>query len=138
MRRQQGGLPAIDGEVEPRLVPAYELGIDAREQAAIEQGAMLLALRQIDAVALAERIQAAGRAGVAATRERQRIDHAVPAERRSRHAVELGVEKAEIEGGVMHNQHGAFDEGEHVVGKLGEARLVAQELGDSPCTSNAA
>ena len=73
MRRQQGGLPAIDGEVEPRLVPAYELGIDAREQAAIEQGTMLLALRQIDAVALAERIQAAGRAGVAATRERQRI-----------------------------------------------------------------
>ena len=32
----------------------------------------------------------------------------------------------------MHNQHGAFDEGEHVVGKLGEARLVAQELERQP------
>ena len=29
----------------------------------------------------------------------------------------------------MHHQHAAFDEGEHVVGQLGEARLVAQELG---------
>ena len=113
-------------------MPAYELDIDAGEQAAIEQRTMLLALRQIDAVALAERIEAAGRAGMAATRERQRIDHAVPAERRPRQAVELGVEKAEIEGGVVHNQHGAFDEGEHVVGKLGEARLVAQELGGQP------
>ncbi len=43
--------------------------------------------------------------------------------------VELGIEEAEIEGRVVHHQHGAVDEGEHLVGKLGEARLVAQELG---------
>ena len=32
----------------------------------------------------------------------------------------------------MHYQHGAFDEAQHVVGELGEARLVAQELGRQP------
>ena len=47
MRRQQGGLPAIDGEVEPRLVPAYELGIDAREQAAIDERTVLLPLGEL-------------------------------------------------------------------------------------------
>ena len=93
---------------------------------------MLLALGQIDAVALAERIEAARRARMPPPRQRQRIDHAVPAERRPRQPVELGIEEAEIEGRVVHHQHRAFDEGQHVVGKLGEARLVAQELGGQP------
>ena len=67
-----------------------------------------------------------------APRQRQRIHHAVPSEQRPRGPLELGIEEAEIEGRVVHHQHRAFDEGQHVVGKLGEARLVAQELGGEP------
>ncbi len=89
---------------------------------------MLLALGKIDAVALAERIEAARRARMPPPRQRQRVDHAVPAQQRPRQPVELGVEEGEIEGGVVHHQHGALDEAEHVVGELDEARLVAQEL----------
>ena len=129
VRPEQGRLGAVHREFEPRLMAAHQLDIDGGEQPAIEQRAMLLALRQIDAVALAQRIEAARRAGMPPPRQRQRVDHAVPAQQRPRQPVELGIEEAEIEGGVVHHQHGAFDEGQHVVGQLAEARLVAQELG---------
>ena len=62
-------------------------------------------------------------------RQRQRVDHAVPAQQRPGQPIELGIEEGEIEGGVVHHQHGALEEGEHVVGQLGKTRLVAQELG---------
>jgi hypothetical protein len=129
---QQGGLAAIDGKLEPRLVTANELGIDARQQPAIEQSAMLVALGEVDAVALAKRIEAARCAGVPAPGKRQRIDHAVPPQQGTRAPVELGIEKAEIESGVVHDQHGAVDEGEHLLGEFGEAWLVAQKLGREP------
>ena len=66
------------------------------------------------------------------SRQRQRIHHPVPFEQRPRHPFQLGVDEAEIEGRVMHHQDRALDEGEHVVGELGEARLVEQELGGEP------
>ena len=72
---QQCGLPAIDGEFEPRLVSADKLDINAGQQAAIDQRAMRLALGKVDAVALAQRIERAGRAGMAASRERKRVHH---------------------------------------------------------------
>ena len=61
-RPKQHGLRAINGKLEPRLVSDHKLGVDASEQPAIEQRAVLLALRQVDAVAAAERVEAAWRA----------------------------------------------------------------------------
>jgi hypothetical protein len=110
-------------------MPTHQLDIDRCEQPAIEQRAVHLALGKVDAVALAERIEAAGRARMPPPGQRQRVHHAVPAQQRPPRPVELGIEEAEIEGGVVHHQHGAFDEAKHVVGQIGEARLVAQELG---------
>src|SRR5262245_15966218 len=123
---------AVDGKIEPRLMAPHELDIDRRQQPAIEQGAVLLALGQIDAIALAQRIEAAWRAGVSSPRKRERIEHAVPPQQWPSRALELGIEKAEIEGRVVHYQHGAFDEIQHIVGKLGETRLVAQEVERKP------
>jgi hypothetical protein len=37
------------------------------------------------------------------SRKRERIDHAVPAQQWARCALELGIEKSEIEGGVVHH-----------------------------------
>ena len=62
-------------------------------------------------------------------RQRQRIHHPVPFEQRPRDPFQLGIEEAEIERRVVHHQHRALDEGEHIVGELGKARLVEQELG---------
>ena len=61
-------------------------------------------------------------------RQRQRVDHAVPAQQRPRQPLQLGIEEGEIEGCVVHHQHGAFDEPEQVVGALVEARLGREEL----------
>ena len=120
---EQRAAPAIGGKFEPRLMAADQLHIDRRKQAAIEQRAVLVALGKIDAVALAQRIEAARRAGMPPPRQRQRIDHPVPAKQRAGEPLELGIEEGEVEGGVVHDQHGAFDEAEHVVGALMEARL---------------
>ena len=45
-----------------------------------------------------------------APRERQRIHHPVPAKQRTGEPLKLGIEEGEVEGGVVHDQHGAFDE----------------------------
>ena len=44
-------------------------------------------------------------------------------------ALELGVEEAEIEHRVVRDQRRVADEGEELVGDLGEQRLVLEELG---------
>ena len=77
---------------------ADQLHIDRREQAAIEERAVLLPLGEIDAIALAQRIEAARRARVLAPRQRQRIDHPVPAKQRAGEPLELGIEEGEVEG----------------------------------------
>ena len=89
---------------------ANQLHINRREQAAIDERTVLLPLGEIDAIALAQGIEAAGRARVPAPRERQRIHHPVPAKQRTGEPLELGIEEGEVEGGVVHDQHGAFDE----------------------------
>jgi hypothetical protein len=66
---------------------------------------------------------------MAAARQGQRINHSVPAQKRLRGPLKLRIEEAEIECRVMHYQHRAFDEGQQLVGNLGEARLVAKEIG---------
>ena len=67
-----------------------------------------------------------------APRERQRIHHPVPAKQRTGEPLELGIEEGEVEGRVMHDQHGAFDEADEIVGALMEARLGRQELDGEP------
>jgi hypothetical protein len=125
---QHDRLPAIDREFEPRLMAADELDIDGGEKPAIQQRAVLVALRQIDAVALAQGIETARGAGMPPSRKCERVDNAVPTQEWPGGAIELGIEKAEIEGRVVHHEPGAIEEGEHIVGKLGKARLVAQEF----------
>ena len=110
IRPEQRPLTAVEHEFEPRLMPADQLHIDGGEQPAVEQRAVLLALGKVDAVALAQRIEAARRARVAAPRQRQRVHHPVPAKQRPRQPLELGIEEGEIESGVVHHQHRAFDE----------------------------
>jgi hypothetical protein len=52
---------------------------------------------------------------------------------RARDALELGAEKAVIEGGVVDHQRRIIaDEGEEIVGNVGEQRLVLEKFGGQP------
>src|SRR6185437_11044023 len=99
-RRHAGGSGKADGEVETRLAAADELEIDGGEQLAIELGAVLGALREVDGEAPAQRIEARRRAGIAAAREQQRVLD-VAGERRPVQALELGVQELHIEFGIV-------------------------------------
>ena len=66
---------------------------------------------------------------MAAAGQDQGVDHAVESERRTRGALELGIDEAEVEGRVVGDQLGIADEGQELVGDILEERLVLQELG---------
>ena len=76
---------------------ADQLGIDGSKQFAVEQRAMLLAPREIDAISLAERIEAARRARMFPPRHRQRIDDTLKSDARLGNAFEFGVEESHVE-----------------------------------------
>jgi hypothetical protein len=45
---------------------------------------------------------------------------------------QFGIEEADVEGRVVDHELGAVDEGEELVGHLGKARLVGEELAGQP------
>ncbi len=89
---------------------------------------MLGALRQIDAVALAQCIESVWAGGMAPSRQRQRVDDAVEREQGPRKATKLGVEEAQVEGGVVRHQRRIADESQELVGHILEERLALQEI----------
>ncbi len=120
---------ALPIEAERGLAFTQKLDVDAGEQQGIQQRAVLGALGQIDAVALAQRIQAVGAGRMTAPRQHQRIDDAVGCERRPRNPFQLGIDESEIERGIVRNQWRIFDKAQELVGHVLEERLVLQEIG---------
>ena len=90
---------------------------------------MLGASGVVDTVAQAKIIEPIGPRRMLAPREQQGVDHPFAADHRLGGALELGIEEAEIERGVVRHQRRFADEGEELVGDFGEQRLVLQELG---------
>ena len=68
---------ALAVEAERGLAFAQQFDVDAGEQQGIQQRAMLCALREINTVALAQRIQTIGTRRVTPPRQYQSIDDAV-------------------------------------------------------------
>jgi len=64
-----------------------------------------------------------------APREQQGVDHPFAADHRLGGALELGVEEAQIERGVVRHQRRSADKGEELVGNFGKQRLVFQKVG---------
>ena len=92
---------------------------------------MQLAHGIIHRIALAKGIQAVALTRVELPRQRQSIQHpavgidgALPVAQ----PANLVIEKADIEGGVVNNELGPVDEGQKLLGNLGERRLVRQDL----------
>ena len=136
-RSEQGDAARIGDQAEADLPPAGQLDIDLGKQLRVEQRAVLDAVAAVDAEAHAQRIEAVLGAGVPGAGERQRVDHAVHADRRAAATFELVIEEAEVEAGIVRDERRILDELEQLLGLLGEARLVGQEQVDSPCTASA-
>ena len=114
-------------EDERRLAAADQLDIDLGEKLGIEQGAVQRAARGVDLVARQQRVERGGAAGMLAAGEHQRVDHPLVGDRRAAEAVELGIDEAHVEAGVVGDQIAFFEEGDEFLGDLGEARLVLEE-----------
>ena len=65
---------------------------------------------------------------MAAARKLQRIDDPVGCEQGTRDAFQLGVDEAEVEGGVVGDQRRIADEAQEIVSHILEERLVLQEV----------
>src|SRR3954451_21071152 len=66
-------------------------------------------------------------ARVPRTRERQRIDHSAHRYRRPAATLELRIEEAEVEAGIVRDQRTILDEVEQLFGLVAEQRLVRKE-----------
>jgi hypothetical protein len=64
-----------------------------------------------------------------AAREQQGIDETISGDQRLAAALELGVEEGEIERRVMDDERRIANELEQLLGHLGKARLVLEEIG---------
>ena len=65
------------GEGQRALPPAGQFAIDLDQNLGVEQRAVLHPLRPVDAIAVAQGVEAVGRAGMLAPRQRERVDHAL-------------------------------------------------------------
>src|SRR5207253_444606 len=124
------GRRALLGEGKRALPPGHR-EVDVREDARIEERAVELPRRVIDVVALAERIEAVALTRMELARERERVEHLADGGDLARLAGqprELGIEKRDVEGGVVDHELGAGEELEQLIGDLSKARLPV-ELG---------
>ena len=100
-------------ERERHLAAADQLEIDLGQDLAVEQRAVQRPARVVDAVVLAERIEADAGAGVAVARNLDRVDHRV-GERGQLRLLELEVEKADVERRVVRDERRIADEAEEL------------------------
>src|SRR6476661_747543 len=117
----------VGNEAQTDLPPAGQLDVDLREKLRVEQGTVLHAMTAIDPEAHAQGVEAVLRARVPHARELKRVAHTLHADRRPAAALELVIEKAEIERRIVRDQRRILEEVEQLLGALGEARLVRKE-----------
>ncbi len=79
-------------------------------------------------VATAERIERIRPHRVLAAGKSQSVDNPVAADRRQAEPLELRIDEADVEGGVVGDPTGIAEEIDDFLGDIGEGRLVLQEL----------
>ena len=118
-----------------RRLTARHREIDVEKDLRVEQCAVQLAMRVVDVVALAERVEAVALARVHLPRERQRVDHRQRSPIRraaARQTLQLRIEESDIECRVVDDELRAVHELEQLVDDLREARLLREErVGDA-------
>ena len=125
------GRAAIFTQLE-RALPTRHGEVNIGQDARIDQRTVQVALGVVDAVALAERIEAVALPGVEFSGERQGVEHGAAGLERCGlgiETLELGVQKSEIEGRVMNDKLGALNELQQLLDHLSELGLTL-ELGE--------
>ena len=113
---------------ELRLAGADQLDIDFGQQLGVEQRAVLGAAGIVDRIARAQIVEPVRAAGMLAAGKQKRIDHALARDQRPAGALELGIEKAEIERGIVDDERRVAEEGDQIVRHLGEKELVLEKF----------
>src|SRR5262245_21969158 len=113
---------------ELRLARANQLDIDLGQDLGVQQRAVLDAAAVVDTVARAQIVEPIGSGRMLAPRQQQGVDQALARHQHAPRALELGVEKAEIEQRVVRDQRRLADERDEVVGDLGEQRFVLEKI----------
>lgn len=122
----------LGDQAQADLPAAGQLHIDLRKKLGVEECSVLHAMTTVDSEPHAQGVEAVFGAWMPGPGEHQRIDHAVHADGRSAAALELVVEEAEIETGIMRYQRRILDEVEELLGFLRKARLIRQEQVGKP------
>src|SRR5207245_7427254 len=112
--------------IEPGLSAAQQLDIDLGQETAIDIGAVLLADREIDRKTAAQRIEAGRRAREAAAREGERVNKGT-GQGRAAKPRQFGIDKGEIEFGIVNNEPVAADKSVEIVGNSLKPRVARQE-----------
>src|SRR6185503_14986284 len=102
-------------EPEADLPTAGKLDIDLGEQLGVEQRAMLDAVAAVDPEAHTQGVEAMLCARMLRPREHQGVDHALHADRVASAALELEIQKAEIEARIMRDERRILDEVEQLL-----------------------
>src|SRR5271156_162772 len=89
---------------------------------------MLGAARIVDRVPHAKIVEPIGSARMLAARNQERIDHTLPRYQGFARTLELGVEKAEVERGIMDDERCVPEKGNQIVRHFGEEGLILEEF----------
>lgn len=109
------------------LTPTFQFDIDLREQLGIEQGTVLHAVAAVDAIAGAECIERKLGSGMAFFGQGYGIDHPGHADWLAFAERQFGVEKPEIEPGVVRDERSIPDKFEELMEDVPEQRLVCKK-----------
>ena len=125
--RRVAALRRIDDQ---RALAARHAQVDLCQQAGVEQGTVPLTRRVVDFQAAAQRVERVALAGVDLACEQQAVDDSrhMAGEAPASESRQLGVEKAEVEVGVVDHDLGLGDESDQLVDDALERRLVGEEV----------
>ncbi len=90
-------VPDLGGQDQLRLPGSDQIDIDLRQKLGVEQRAVLGAAGIVDGITRAEIVKAVRHAGMFAPRQQQGIDEPLARNRRPLHAIQFGIDKADVE-----------------------------------------
>src|SRR5690606_16247038 len=126
-------LGPLSRQYQRRLAAGHDQ-IDIRENLGVQQRAVQLPLGVVHPVALAQGVQGVALSGMLVPGQQQGIHYRTVVGHATVTAkpLQLGIDEAHVERGVVDHQLGAADEVHELVGHVGEQRLVRKKLVGDP------
>ena len=118
----------VRGQDQLRLPRPDQVDIDLGQQLGVEQRAMLGAAGIVDRIARAEIVQPVRHARMLAARQQQRVDQPLARDRLPLDTVELGIDEADVERGVVDDERRVADELQELLDHFRKQRLVRQGI----------